>query len=131
MNQFNLTAEEDLHLRFSIMLSNRRSLYEYLLELPLEDLKEYPEKGYHRWMGQAARSPQALALRDYILYWRFAALTFRQKYPREYLEELSRDDLTLFLHTYIQKVPIWVYEKPIKDVIQLCAPLSDTNDFSQ
>lgn len=131
MNKYELTAEEDQHLRFSIMLSNRRSLYEYLLELPLEDLKEYPKKGYNQWMGQAARTSEALALRDYILYWRFAAQVFRQKYPRVYLERLSYADMQLFLHTYIQKTPIWAYEKPIKDVIQLCAPLPDTKDFSQ
>ena len=131
MNKYELTAEEDQHLHFSIMLPNRCSLYEYLLELPLEDLQVYPQKGYRRWMGQAARTPQALAMRDYILYWRLAAQAFRQKCPREYLESLSYADMQLFLHTYIQKTPIWAYEKPIKDVIQLCAPLPDTKDFSQ
>lgn len=120
MNQFNLTDEEDMHLRFSIMLPGRRgSLYEYLCELPLEDLQAYPKKGYHWWMGRAARTAQAFALRDYILYWRLTALSFRQQYPRAYLETRSADDLRLFLRTYISKIPIWAYEGPVKDALQL------------
>jgi len=120
LNKYDLTDEEDLRLRFSIMLpGNRRSLYAYLCELPLEDLQAYPKKGYRWWMGRAARTPQALALRDYILYWRLAALSFRQQYPRAYLETLSDDGVRLFLRTYLHKVPIWAYEGPIKDAIHL------------
>lgn len=120
MNQYNLTDEEDLRLHFSIMLPGRRgSLYEYLCELPIEHLQAYPQKGYHWWMGPAARTPQALALRDYILYWRLNALLFRLQYPRAYLETLSRDDLQLFLHTHIHKIPTWAYEEPIQDVTYL------------
>ena len=44
MNQYELSDEEDMQLRLSVMLPNRRSLYEYLCELPLEDLKAYPQK---------------------------------------------------------------------------------------
>lgn len=119
MNQFNLTEDEDLRLCFSILLPNGHSLYEYFLSLSLEDLREYPQKGYLFWMGKAARSPQALVQRDYILHWRFAALDFRQKYPREYIEQFSCDDKQSFLRTYLQKTPIWVYEEPVKDVIAL------------
>lgn len=120
MNKYNLSDKEDLRLHFSIMLpGKRRSLYEYLCELPLEDLKVYPQKGYHWWMGRSTRSPQALELRDYILYWRLAALNFRQKNSRQYLKTLSHDELRLFLRTYLQKVPIWAYEEPIRDVMHL------------
>ena len=119
MNKYDLTDEEDMRLHFSVMLPGGRSLYEYFCELPLEDLQAYPQKGYRWWMGRAARAAQALALRDYILYWRLAALSFRQQYPREYLEALSADDLRLFLHTYISKTPVWAYEGPVKDVVRL------------
>ena len=78
MNQYNLTNEEDIQLRLSIMFCNNKSLYTYFCNLPLEQLKAYPPKGYRWWMGKAARSPKALALRDYILYWRLAALDFRE-----------------------------------------------------
>lgn len=120
MDKYHLTEREDQHLRFSIILpGRRRSLYEYLTELPLEELQAYPKKGYHWWMGRAARTSQALALRDYILYWRLFAISFREKFPREYLETLSYDDMRLFLRTYIQKTPVWAYEGPIKDVIHI------------
>ena len=119
MSKYDLTEEEDLRLHLSIMLPNKRPLYEYFLELPLEDLQAYPEKGYRRWMGRSARTSQALALRDYILHCRFAALTFRQTYPRDYLETLTHDDMQSFLCAHIQKAPVWVYEGPVKDVLQL------------
>lgn len=80
MDKYILTNEEDLRLRLSVMLPCRNSLYEYLCELPLEDLMAYPQKGYYRWMGRAARTPQALVLRDYILYWRLCALAFRRQF---------------------------------------------------
>lgn len=119
MTKYDLTEAEDFRLHFSIMLSGgRRSLYEYLCELPLEALQAYPKKGYHWWMGRAARTPQALALRDYILHWRLVALNFRRQYPREYLETLSLDDLHLFLRTYIHKIPLWAYEEPVRDAAQ-------------
>ena len=118
MCKYDLTEAEDLRLRFSIMLPSR-SLYEYLVELPLGDLKAYPKKGYRWWMGRAARSAQALFLRDYILHWRLEALAFRQAHPRVQLEALSQDELQTFLHTYLQKTPVWAYHEPIRDVIQL------------
>lgn len=70
-------------------------------------------------MGRAARSPKALTLREYILYWRFAALDFRKEHSKEYLEKLPHNDLRLFLRIYIKKTPLWVYEEPIRDVLQL------------
>ena len=119
MNKFDLTDEEDLRLRLSIKLPGGKFLYEYFCKLPLEDLQAYPKKGYRWWMGRAARTSLALALRDYILHWRLAALSFRQQYSRSYLETLSSDDLQLFLRTYINKTPLWAYEEPVKDVLQL------------
>lgn len=119
MNQYELSEDEDLRLHFSIMLPGRKYLYEYFCDLPLEVLKAYPKKGYHWWMGRAARTTNALALRDYILHWRLFAIDCRQKYSGEYLETLSLKELQTFLNTYIQKIPIWPYEAPIKDVIQI------------
>lgn len=120
MNKFDLTNIEDMQLQLSVMLPGRRhSLYEYLCALPLKALQAYPAKGYHWWMGKAARSAQAIALRDYILHWRIYALTFRQKYSREYLKTLSADDLRSFLRAHITKIPIWAYEGPIKDALQI------------
>lgn len=123
MDKYHLTEEEDQRLRFSIRLPGKRgrSLYEYLTRLPLEDLQAYPKRGYHWWMGRAARSSQALALRDYILYWRLFAIDFRKQYPCEYLEKLPSDKMQRFLCTYIVKIPVWAYEAPIQDVIQLLA----------
>lgn len=119
MNKYDLTDEEDKYLHFSIMLPGRKgSLYQYLCQLPLPCLQAYPEKGYHLWMGRAARTPQALAMRDYILYWRLAALDFRKQFPRKYLETLSLNDLQVFLNTYLHKVPAWAYEGPVQDAVQ-------------
>lgn len=119
MDSFYLSNEEDATLRFSIMLPSKRSLYEYLCELPLEKLKVYPKKGYHWWMGRAARSDQAIMLRNYILHWRLAALSFQKTYPREYLETLSPDDLRAFLRTHIQKTPAWAYETSLRDATHI------------
>ena len=120
MNMYALTDEEDDRLRFSIMLPGRRgSLYQYLCQLPLNDLQAYPEKGYRLWMGQASKTPQALAMRDYILHWRLAALDFRKQYPREYLQTLSLAELQVFLNTYLHKIPVWAYEGPLQDAAQL------------
>lgn len=124
MNRFDLTDAEDLRLRFSIMLPGRnRSLYEYFCTLPLDTLQAYPKKGYRLWMGKAARTPQAFALRDYVLYWRLNTMIFRLAYPRKYLESLSADDLQSFVQTHIQKTPIWAYEEPLRDALQLLAQL--------
>lgn len=129
MNSFYLSEKEDLQLRCSIMLpGKRRSLYEYLCELPLETLKVYPKKGYHWWMGRAARSPQAIMLRDYILHWRLIALKFRQEYSYEYLQSLPLDALRSFLRITIQKVPIWVYEKPIQDTLHILTHRPETQE---
>lgn len=120
MNQFDLTEKQDTLLRFSIMFPGKRhSLYGYLCELPLEDLQAYPKKGYHWWMGCAARTAKGLAMRDYILHWRLFALSFRQQYSRAYLETLSADAQRVFLRTHLSKTPIWAYEEPIRDVIEL------------
>jgi len=119
MKRFQLSNEEDLCLHFSILLPSGRSLYEYFCELPLDKLEVYPKKGYHWWMGKATRTPQALALRDYIFYWRVEQLHFRQTYPREYLEALSPDILRLFLSKYLKKTPLWAYEGPIRDTINI------------
>ena len=97
MQQYDLSADEDLRLRLSIKLPGRKYLYEYFCDLPLDDLQAYPKKGYRWWMGRAARTPDALALRDYILHWRLFALDFRRKYPREYIETLSEEELQVFL----------------------------------
>ena len=120
MNNYNLTKQEHFYLLFSIMLpGKKRSLYEHLSLLSLEDLQAYPKKGFRWWMGGVAKSKQALAMRDYILYWRFEALSFRQQYPRAYLETLSCDALRSFLDTYIGKVPFWAYEEPMHDALQI------------
>ena len=120
MNKYALTHEEDSRLRFSIMLPGRRgSLYQYLCQLPLTCLQAYPEKGYRPWMGQASKTPQALAMRDYILHWRFIAQDFRKQYPRACLETLSVDELQSFFNTYFHKVPSWAYQGPLQDAAQL------------
>ena len=120
MDSFFLTREEDIRLCASIILPyQKRSLYEYLCELPLNELEEYPKKGYHWWMGRAARSPQALEARDYILHWRRAAVEIRQNLSREFLETLTREELRIYLRYYIQKVPLWAYEDPVRDMLQL------------
>lgn len=120
MHQYDLTNEEDLRLRFSIMLPfKKQSLYEYFCDLPLEQLKVYPKRGYRWWMGKVARSPDALALRDYILHWRLAALDFRQKYSKKYLEKLSYNELRFFLDIYIDQVPFWAYEAPVSAAAKL------------
>ena len=120
MDKYELTEEEDLQLRFSIMLpGRRRSLYQYLCLLPMEQLRAYPKKGYRLWMGRAARSPQALALRDYVLYWRLKELELGALYSYQYLETLSVDSLRLFLNTCLRKTPCWAYEGPIQDALRL------------
>ena len=117
MGKYDLSDEEDLRLRFSIMLPSKRSLYEYLCELPLEHLRVYPKKGYHWWMGRSARSPEALALRDYIWHWRTEELLFRKMYPREVLDGYSSAALQVFLRSFIKRVPLWVYADPVRDCL--------------
>ena len=117
MGKYDLSEEEDWRLHYSIMILGNRSLYEYLCELPLEDLRVYPKKGYHWWMGRSARTPQALALRDYILHWRMEEFIFRQMYPREVLNKYSSAALQVFLNSYIQKVPLWAYADPVRDCL--------------
>ena len=120
MTKYFLTSIEDTRLRSSIWLKHqRRSLYEYLCELPIEKLEKYPQKGYHWWMGRAARSKQALELRDYVLFWRRKADDFRQYYHRGLLESLSHEELQKFLRTYLTSVPPWAYEGPIRDALQI------------
>jgi len=118
MDKYHLTEAENMRLHYAIKLPNkRRSLYEYLTHLPLEDLRAYPQKGYHWWMGRAARSAQALELRDYVLYWRLFALDFRKQYPREYLQTLSFDEMRQFVRDHIKKVPAWAYSEPISEAL--------------
>ncbi len=120
MDAFYLTQEEDFDLHTSIKIPVKpHYLYEYFYELPLEDLRAYPEKSYHWWLGRAARSAQGLAMRDYVLHWRLFALSFRKHHPRAYLETLSTDRLRLFLNVNITKTPLWAYEGPVKDAIRI------------
>ena len=119
MSKYDLTDEEDYQLHHIVMYRNGRTLYEYFVEMPLEDLQMYPKKGYRWWMGRKAKSFRAMELRDYVLHWRIFALEFQQKYPREYLESLSYDEMRSFVNKYIQKAPVWAYEEPVRDVLKI------------
>ena len=119
MNKLELSYDEDMRLHDSVPLPGRRSLYTYFTRLPVDILSAYPKKGYRWWMGRAARSCRAMELRDYVLHWKLFALDFRQTYSRAYLESLPREDLQLFLRTYLKKVPLWAYEAPLQDALQL------------
>ena len=117
MIRYDLSDEEDYQLHHIVMYRNGRTLYEYMVEMPLDDLKVYPRKGYRWWMGRKAKSPRAIELCDYVLHWRIFALEFRQKYSREYLENLSYDEMRLFVRTYMERTPMWAYSDPIRDVL--------------
>ena len=117
MKAYHLSKEEDMRLHLSIQCPGNRYLYEYFIELPLEKLKLYPKKGYRFWMGRKAKSPDALAMRDYILYWRLFAISFRKEYSRDYLQSIPYDKIGLFVRTYIKKTPLWAYEGPIRDAV--------------
>ncbi len=119
MDKFDLSEKEDDRLHDVAIYRNGRTLYECLVEMPLEELQAYPRKGYRWWMGRKAKSPQALALRDYVLHWRLIALDFREKYSREYLQSLSCEELWTFVNTHIQKTPQWAYEGPVRDVMKI------------
>ena len=120
MTQYFLTEKEEARLRATIWLRvRRRSLYEYLCELPLEVLERYPKKGYYWWMGRQARSFQALEMRNYVLFWRGRACAFRQQYTRKYLETFSCEELQMFVRWYIHKIPTWAYEGPIQDALRI------------
>ena len=119
MSKYDLSDMEDCHLHNVVYYRNGRTLYEYMVEMPLEDLQAYPKKGWRWWMGRKAKSPQAMELREYVLHWRLFALEFRQKYAREYLQTLTDDELRLFLKNHIEKIPPWAYEEPIRDVVHL------------
>ena len=116
---YELSDMEDYQLHNIVVYRNGRTLYEYFVEMPLEDLKKYPKHGYRWWMGRKARSKAAMELRDYVLYWRLFALDFREKYTREDLENMSWDARQRFWKTYIEKVPMWAYEGPLRDVAHL------------
>lgn len=103
MIQYDLSDKEDYQLHHIVMYRNGRTLYEYMVEMPLDDLKAYPKKGYRWWMGRKAKSTGAMELRDYVLHWRIFALEFRKIYSREYMESLSYDDMQLFVRTYMEK----------------------------
>ncbi len=128
MIKYDLSDMEDFHLHDVVMYRNGRTLYEYFVEMPLEDLQAYPQKGWRWWMGRKARSPEAMELRDYVLHWRLAALEFRQKYSHKYLQTLSCDEMRLFLNTYIRKTPIWVYSEPIKDGLHILLKREKASD---
>lgn len=119
MNKYDLTDREEISLYNVVVYRNGRSLYEYLVEMPLEDLKAYPKRGYRWWMGRKARSAEALELRDYTLFWRLFALEFRQKYPREYLQSLPLGEIRSFARQYIQKIPQWAYQGPVQDAVHI------------
>ena len=118
MSKYDLTFAEDLYLRTSIPLPGKRHyLYEYLCRLSPEVLQAYPQKGCPWWLGRAARSPAALAMRDYILHWKTFALSFQKLYPHEYLESLSMEQMQEFLDSHIEKVPFWAYAAPVRDAM--------------
>ena len=120
MDMYYLTKEEDEELQSCILLPGRECcLYEYFCQLPLEDLKVYPEKGYHDKMGLEARSAKALEMRDYILFWRLAAQKIRKQYSRAYLKTLSQDKLDQLQSAFLRQIPLWAYEGPLHDIIQL------------
>ena len=119
MIPYYLSDEEDYQLHHIVMYRSGRTLYEYMVEMPLEDLKAYPKKGYRWWMGRKAKSTRAMELRDYVLHWRLFALEFRQEYPLECLESLSTNALSFFLHTHLEKTPLWAYDGPTKDAARL------------
>lgn len=120
MAMYYLTREEDERLLFSIPLPGKTQyLYEYFLDLPLEDLKEYPQAGYHNWMSRAAKSSQAMELRNYILFWRLTAQKVQEVYSYTYLESLSDDILDFLLHIFLRQIPIWVYEESIRNIMQI------------
>ena len=119
MIKYDLSDMEDCRLHNVVYYRNGRTLYEYMVEMPLEDLQAYPKKGWRWWMGRKAKSPQAMELRKYVLHWRSFAQVFRLEYPKEYLQTLSDDEMRLFLRKYINKVPAWAYEEPIRDVVHI------------
>lgn len=119
MDTYYLTREEDEELQFSIILPGMRLLYDHFCKLPLKDLQAYPEKGYRDRMGPEARSPQALEMRDYILFWRLAARKVRKQYSRAYLKTLSHDSLRSLLESLCRQTPSWAYDGPISDILRL------------
>ena len=120
MVKYKLTEEEDWALHMSIMLpAAKRSLYEYLCHLPLTTLEIYPQKGWTPRMGEEARSEKALAMRDYIYYWRLKEEVFRIEHPRSYLESLPRKEQEQLLYFYLAQTPVWVYQTAIQDLINI------------
>ena len=115
-----LTEEEDFALRRSILFPGKvHSLYEHLCELPLEDLRAYPKKGYRWWMGRAARTAKGLALQDYILHWRLFSLSFRERYNHAYLDALTTEQLQFFVRAYSSFVPVWAIQETLRDALIL------------
>ena len=117
--RYELTDMEDYQLHNIVMYRNGRTLYEYLVEMPLEDLQAYPKKGYRWWMGRKARSKQAMELRDYVLHWRLVSQDFRRKYSHNYLQTLSSEEIVSFVEANILKIPIWVYSDAIYDGLHI------------
>ena len=119
MIKLHLSDMEDYELHNIVVYRNERTLYEYFVEMPLDDLRAYPKRGYRLWMGRKARSKEALDLRDYVLFWRLYALDFREKYSLQHLQSLSIAQREDFLNTYLRSVPVWAHEKPLQDVVHL------------
>lgn len=119
MSKYDLSDMEDQQMYDIVMYRNGRTLYEYMAEMPLEDLKAYPKKGYRWWMGRKAKLPQAMELRDYVLHWRLVELDFRQKYSHQYLQTLSCQEIQSFVNAHIPKIPIWAYSEAIKDGLHI------------
>ena len=97
-------------------------LYSHFCQLPMEELKAYPQKGYHWWMGRKARSGQALELRDYILCWRLFSEDFQKAHSYGYMDTLTDRELADFVRVHIDKRPLWVYEEAVKlamDILSL------------
>ena len=119
MIAYDLSDMEDQQLHNIVAYRNGRTLYEYMVEMPLEHLEAYPQKGWHWWMGRKARSAEALELRDYTLYWRLFALDFRQKYPRKYLQTLPVGEIRSFARKHSQRTPQWAYQEPVRDALRI------------
>ena len=121
MSPYDISQSEDHKLYRLVSYPNGRTLYELMIEMPLEDLQAYPQKGYRWWMGRKAKSSWAMHLRDYVLHWRLFQLEFCKKYSPEHLKSLSLDALRSFINCYLKSVPLWAYDGPVRDAAKLIA----------
>lgn len=111
--------ENDLQLRYQIILPNGHSLYEYFLSLPIEELEALPERGPSDQLGSFPLTQQALALRDYILHRRRESITFQEKHPKKQLEQLPDDALWELLRFCVHQVPFWAYAETAKACLDM------------